>query len=218
MKFYDIKNERVLDILEEFRYTYFEKYDVRNEVNRSFKSHVLNNVPIDYYISDHFRDEVIGLGTSHSGAAEYSYSYAIKPNNLEDRGKTDPYKEDWIKLDEKIKLELGLRFSALSMMYPPDGYIGWHNNANASSYNLVFTYSETGDGWFKFVDPLTGVVNTLQDKKGWSLKAGYFGSYNEPEHIYYHAAWTGCWRMTLSYVLGKDKNYWQDCIDYITEG
>lgn len=218
MKFYEINNQRVIDILEEFRYTYFEKYDVRTEVDRCFKSHIQNKVETDYYISHHFRDKIISMGREHEGAAEYSYAYAVKPKNLEQRGKTDQYKEDWRNLDEKIKTELGLDCSALSMMYPPEGYIGWHNNANASAYNLVFTYSESGDGWFKFVDPLTGIVKTLNDKKGWTLKAGYFGTYDEPEHIYYHAAWTGCWRMTLSYVLGNDKDYWQDCIDYISEG
>lgn len=218
MKFYDIKNERVLDILEEFRYTYFEKYNVPEVNPDCFKSHVTNQVSEDYYISDHFRDYVIGLGTNHEGAAEHSYAYKVKPKNLKDETQIDEYKVDWLTLDGKIKTELGLNYSALSMMYPPNGYIGWHNNADASSYNLVFTYSETGNGWFKFVDPLTGLVRELPDKKGWSLKAGYFGNYNEPEHIYYHAAWTGCWRMTLSYVLGKDKEYWQDCIDYISEG
>lgn len=218
MKFYDIKNERVIDILEKFRYTYFEKYNVPEVAGGCFKSHVTHGVPEDYYVSDDFRDKVISMGREHSGAAEYSYAYKVKPKNLEDRGKTDPYKEDWRALDEEIKTELGLHCSALSMMYPPKGYIGWHNNADASAYNLVFTYSETGDGWFKLVNPLTGLVETLQDKKGWSLKAGYFGTYDEPEHIYYHAAWTDCWRMTLSYVLGNDKGYWEDCIDCITEG
>lgn len=218
MKFYDIKNVRVIDVLEEFRYTYFEKYDVRKETGRCFKSHVQNKVEPDYYISDDFRDRVIARGQQHEGAAEYSYAYPIKPLNLNDPRKTDQYKRDWQELDEKIRLELGLNVSALAMMYPPEGYIGWHNNADASSYNLVFTYSETGDGWFKHIDPLSGKVIEMKDKKGWALKAGYFGTYNEPEHLHYHAAWAGCWRMTLSYVLGKDKEYWQDCIDYITEG
>lgn len=218
MKFYDIKNERVIDILEEFRYTYFEKYNVPKEVGRCFKSHVTHKVEPDYYISDHYRDYVMNLGRDHSGEANRAYSYAIKHREDQKSEDTQQYREDWQKLDHKIRTELGLYCSALAMMYPPEGYIGWHNNANASSYNIVFTYSETGNGWFKFVDPLTGMVRELPDKKGWSLKAGYFGNYNEPEHIYYHAAWTGCWRMTLSYVLGNEKEYWQDCIDYISEG
>ena len=37
-------------------------------------------------------------------------------------------------------------------MYPPGGYISWHNNANASAYNLVFTWSESGNGYFKYID------------------------------------------------------------------
>jgi len=35
--------------------------------------------------------------------------------------------------------------------------------------------------------------------------------------LVYHCAYTDCDRITLSYVLGKRKDYWQDCIDYISE-
>ena len=46
-------------------------------------------------------------------------------------------------------------------------------------YNLVFTWSETGDGQFQYMDTKTGETVVMKDRKGWQCKAGYFGSYGE---------------------------------------
>ena len=53
-------------------------------------------------------------------------------------------------------------------------FIGWHNNANASAYNLIFTWSETGDGYFKYVDGYTGDEIVIPDKKGGNVKNWLF--------------------------------------------
>ena len=91
-------------------------------------------------------------------------------------------------------------------MYPPKGFISWHNNANASAYNLIFTWSETGDGYFKYIDGYTGDEIVIPDKKGWQCKAGYFGAYNEePEKLVYHTASTDCWRITVSYIFNREE-------------
>ena len=86
------------------------------------------------------------------------------------------------------------------------GFISWHNNANASAYNLIFTWSETGDGYFKYIDGYTGDEIVIPDKKGWQCKAGYFGAYNEePEKLVYHTASTDCWRITVSYIFNREE-------------
>ena len=118
-------------------------------------------------------------------------------------------------LNTELCTILSTRNNALAQLYPPNGHISWHNNANASAYNLIFTWSETGDGWFKYVDPKTQEVVTIQDEKGWNLKAGHFGAYGSGD-VVYHAARTNCYRMTLSYVLGHNEDYWEDCIDFVT--
>lgn len=205
----EIKNQNVLDILDEFRYTYFEKYSVSNICQRTG-----NPAAREYYVSDKYRDEVISMGTNHEGFADFGYAYMIKPSHL--KLDVEGYREDWIRLDEKLKTELGLQSSALSLVYPPGGYIEWHNNANAAAHNLIFTYSETGDGQFVYYDRKTKQNVVLKDKKGWSLKAGYFGDYLS-DKLVYHCAETDCWRMTISYVLGHDTTYWKDCLDYISE-
>ena len=204
-----IRNRNVLDILEDFRYTYLEKYSVK-DICKFYGDPSLR----DYYTSDQYRDKLIALGVHHEGGASKGYGYKIKPDHL--KIPVEGYKEDWIDLDSRMKTELGLDCSALSTLYPPEGYIEWHNNANAAAHNLIFTWSETGEGNFTYYDMETQQNVVMKDPKGWSLKAGYFGSY-ESDKLVYHCASTDCWRMTLSYVLGHNTDYWKDCLDYITE-
>jgi len=211
----EIKNKRVLDILDDVRYNYTEKYDIKTICKDS--GHPDN---ARWYTSDKYRDAIIASGTKHKGGADFAHAWFLKPFHIKDEVDDKlrkQYKEDWIDLDRRLKIELGLKTSALLLYYPPKGHIEWHNNANASAYNLIFTYSETGDGWFRYYDLEKGENVTMQDKKGWSLKAGYFSDYDEPNNLVYHCAYTDCDRITLSYVLGKRKDYWQDCIDYISE-
>lgn len=211
LKKYEIKNQNVLALLEDFRYTYRELYQPE-ETNALLFERMLGKA--DYYTGKRFMQVIIDEGEEHDGAANTSVCYPIKPEHYfgthpEEYGKT------WRNLDAQFKEELGVRCSALSTLYPPQGFIGWHNNANASEHNLIFTWSENGDGWFRFIEPSTGEIITVQDEPGWNLKAGYFGAYGS-EDVVYHCARTECWRMTLSYTLGHDFNFWQDCIDYIT--
>ena len=206
MQTFEIKNPRVLSILENIRYLYRDKYDP-SKTNRK-----LDEVDDPYYVSSEYRDYIVSLGTEHDGSPATAKSYPIKPEHY--MGDDPNYAVDFARMDSEIKTELGLKLNALSQLYPPTGYISWHTNANAPGYNLIFTWSETGDGWFKYLDKYGREV-TLQDKQGWTLKAGYFGTYEEKKECY-HAAYTDCWRMTHSFVLGNDYDYWKDCIDYIT--
>jgi hypothetical protein len=206
MRVIDIKNPRVLSLLENFR-SFIEKYDVVNN-----NTNMEDNTSSNHWISNEYRDYIIGLGKLHEGGPENAKSFALKPEHY--HGSDPNYKKDFVKIDESIKLELGIKSNALSQLYPPEGFIAWHNNANATGYNLIFTWSETGDGWFKYIDKY-GKEITLPDKKGWSLKAGYFGDYESGE-LCYHAAYTKCWRITQSFVVSDDKDYWEDILDYIS--
>ena len=201
---YDIHNERVLDLLERLRYLYIDKYDVQNTNN------MIGSDKRDYWLSDNYRDAIIAMGSTHDGSPASAKSYALKPDHY--NGNDPQYGIDFNEIDTDIKIELGIRDNALSQLYPPGGYIAWHNNANAPGYNLIFTWSENGDGWFKYID--NGKEVTMYDKPGWTLKAGYFGNYDDGK-VCYHAASTNCWRMTHSFVVANDYEYWLDCIDYI---
>lgn len=223
MQSYDIRNPEVLDLLERFRYFYTEKYDIPNvnklgvdPTNSINNVHLLVDEPVDeYFVSDKFRDEIISMGRDHDGYPDSARSWPLKPeHHIGD----DPenYRKDFNQLDADMRILLGIQQCALSQLYPPKGYISWHSNANAAGFNLIFTWSETGDGWFKYIDKY-GKEITIKDKKGWSLKAGYFGTYDE-DKVCYHAAHTKCWRITVSYIVTRhEEDFWKDCIEFITE-
>ena len=97
---------------------------------------------------------------------------------------------------------LGARNSAVAMWYPKNGYMSWHNNANVSGYNILISYNKTGDGWFRYQEPTTKEIVTLQDRPGWAVKVGYFGSFDEPDKIFWHCAKTfNEDRLTFGFVL-----------------
>ena len=51
-----------------------------------------------------------------------------------------------------LATNLGARITgkkqALSAIYPPGGYLGWHTNADVPGRNIIFTWSKTGEGLF----------------------------------------------------------------------
>jgi hypothetical protein len=163
------------------------------------------------WVSDEYCRQVMRMGKQHRGSPYSARSYPLKPDHHNNR----KYAERFWEINNALRIELAYKSNALSQCYPPTGYIGWHNNADAAGYNLIFTWSETGDGWFKYVDE-NGDIRTMNDTKGWSLKAGYFASYDEDVPPCYHAAYTDCWRITQSFVVGDNRDYWEDTIDYIT--
>ena len=204
MKHVYIMNENLLDILEGFRELFIDRYDVTK--TNTF----LDGGNREYWIGDDYL-ESIQIG--HDGSPESARSYCLKPDH--DKSSNLDYRKSYIRLDERLKTELGVQNSALSQFYPAGGYIGWHTNENASSYNLIFTWSETGDGYFEWVDPVTKDHFRMKDKKGWTCKAGYFGSSEETDKIIYHCASTDSRRITLSYTLGFSLEFWEDVIDHI---
>ena len=163
------------------------------------------------WVGEEYMREIVNSGTGHEGFPDHVVSYLFKPDNMESfRFKEEVHKNDPdFKLDFRSRIcdlntELmhffGARNNALTAFYPPGGYISWHNNANAHAYNIIFSWSETGDGWFKYLDPHTDKVVTMHDKKGWQCKASYFGHYGERDRIVYHAASTDCKRITVSFI------------------
>ena len=154
-------------------------------------------------------DEILNQGTHHEGFPDAMYGYElgvhrkgheffnpdVHPSVRKDRT------SELANLNTNIMEWLGTRTNALTAFYPPGGFISWHNNANAAAYNLIFTWSENGDGQFEYVDPISKEVVVMKDKPGWQCKAAYFGHYGEPERLLYHAAKTDCWRVTVSFTF-----------------
>lgn len=111
--------------------------------------------------------------------------------------------EKWKSYMQRVKYdfaaEIGAHTSALLSYYPPGGFVGWHTNYDASAYQVLFTWSKSGNGYFRYRDNDTGEIVSIQDKAGWQCRHYYFGPEDEPENLCWHSAYAGEDRITLAY-------------------
>lgn len=118
----------------------------------------------------------------------------------------------------RISNFLGATANALIMVYPDNGYIGWHHNGNAPGYNVLLTYSQDGDGAFTYYDYATKTIKHLQDKPGWNARVGYYPNEKDhPDKVFWHAAITKKQRVTLAWIINH-KDMWTSMINEITCG
>lgn len=204
MKNVPIENKEILDALNGFLWYYDNKDIVADRLQ-------LHGDPKQrkHFMSDEYRDHIIREDERHEGYPDGTHSWSLKCDRmhfLDKKTTSDSAKlvSKYSELNTRLCTLLSTRNNALTQLYPPDGYISWHNNANASAYNIIFSWSETGEGNFQYVDGHTGKTVVMQDHKGWQCKAGYFGAYGEPWYNrVYHAAETDCWRITVSYIFDR---------------
>lgn len=167
----------------------------------------------DYYTSTKYFEKIRSMKSQHNGFPEMCVAYSYGSNGMaftkESGSLADTASDVMMKFYENIMSQLNLKKNALFTIYPPEnGYISWHNNANASAYNFIFTYSETGDGYWKHYDPVKKEMVTIPDVKGWQCKAGYFGAYQDGmDKVVYHTARnTGKGlRMTIAFVMDRSE-------------
>lgn len=120
------------------------------------------------------------------------------------------------RLDEDLLAWSGSRNNAVKMLYPKGGFMGWHHNANAPGYNILLSWSKQGLGYFRYQDPVTKEIVTMQDTPGWTCKVGYYGPFHEKDRIYWHCASAEHEeRLTLGYIIPHE-GMWNDMIDDIT--
>lgn len=211
MKSIKIENEEVLQILNEFKDLW---WDIREELENYYYL-TGKDRNREQLISEEYKNIIMGMGNAHDGYPEVCKAFSIKDHHPKLSKSSIHLHEEYSKLDTGIQTLLGTKRNALCAVYPPGGFISWHNNANASAYNLIFTWSENGNGYWKHVDPYTNKEVIVPDVPGWQCKAFYFGAYEDsPEDIVYHMASTDCWRMTISYIFDRHhKQYWEDVIE-----
>ena len=202
-----VKNRDLLKILNRYRDFLMKDVDAfKDTFHLQCQEDASNR---HYWAGDTHLQEILDQGTRHEGFPDSIYGYELgvhrKNHEFYERGVHPSIRKDrtaelaW--MQQEILGWLGVRHNALTAFYPPGGYISWHNNANAPAYNLIFSWSETGDGQFNYVDPVTKEVVEMKDKQGWNCKAAYFGHYDEPERLFYHSAKTDCWRVTVSFIF-----------------
>ena len=77
-------------------------------------------------------------------------------------------------------------------------FVGWHTNYDANAYQVLFTWSETGEGFFEYYDKQKDEIVKIEDVPGQQCRHYYFGAGDEPD-LHWHAAYTECQRITLAY-------------------
>lgn len=206
-----IKNQQILDILNESLFFYHNRDDIK-----LIKPNCSEDDQ-EKFISDDYMRIIVDQHEAHNGYPKSLKGYSLDGSDTylytrpEDKQKRLPIEwlDKYSNINEKLMHELSVRNNAVASLYPPDGYISWHNNANATGFNLIFTWSETGDGWFDYIeDNGKGERVRCQDKKGeWVCRYGMFGSYHQDEYpIVYHAASSnGGWRITLAYIFSASE-------------
>ena len=197
-----IRNEELLKIL--------------NNISELIKSIDLENVRnypkdeiVENWVSEDYLNTILRQGRDHVGFPEMIRGFQLAPEHF---SYTDLSRQIQIcKEAEKNTNDLcswtGAHRRALSCVYPPGGFISWHNNHNASGYNVLFTWSDTGEGQWEHIDPVSKEHVIIKDIPGWQCKYGYYGSWDDgPEKLLYHAARTECLRTTVAFVFNRDES------------
>ncbi len=195
MREIQIDNEELIELLENIK----NWFNSKNKNNIKIKGEIDKD---EYHTSEEYFKEI--NQEKHIGYPEVLHGMDL--NNL-DSTPLD-WREELRNFDIKMKSILSSPNCAVKMYYPKGGFMGWHNNHNASGFNILLSYTENGNGFFRYKDPLTKKTITMNDKPGWTVKVGYYGNNNEPDKIYWHCARAYEDRLTLGFVI-PDKNMWQ---------
>lgn len=174
----------------------------------------------EYATSEEYLKVIVDKGFKHKGPPE-----AIKAIDLAMWEDKEPLSKEWRAFVDDIAFtfprEMGIQQNAITGYYPKDGYIGWHDNHDAPGFTLLFNWSQDGDGFYRFRDPITHEVTTIPDKKGWSCKSGYYGVVNDArgdkQQWTYHCAATNCPRWAIAFYI-KDRTIWNMIIEEIEDG
>ncbi len=168
---------------------------------------------VDYYTGDEYFNKIKNMGRGHNGFPEILVGYSYGTSGIHFDKRNPNYDIDVNNILSrmssfltKLQTTFNLKRNALFAVYPPGGYISWHNNANASAYNILFTWSETGDGYWQHWDTEEQKHVIIPDVKGWQCKVGYYGSYDDGmDKVVYHMARTNCLRMTVAFMLDRSE-------------
>jgi hypothetical protein len=208
MKWVNISDE-LIDILQPYTDWFFSQ-DL-TELEKHIDGKRAGDETIDTACEKEYLDMIVAKDGAHGGYPEHTKSIDI----LMDERTPREHREKCQELNRELCAYLGARNQAVQVYYPKDGFMGWHNNWNASGYNILLSYSPTGNGFFKYLDPKTKELVTMKDKAGWACKVGYYGRGREPDKVYYHCAGSYEDRLTLGFVI-PHLELWRNMIEDIS--
>lgn len=194
MQTFEIKNEYFLDKLNKIENRLNEIDYPKLEIDGEHKIKER-----DYYLSREYLNEVRSQGKNFTGFPDAQPRYVILDKEIQ------KHKSD-------ITEYFFIRRECLDATYPAGGFCSWHNNANVPGWGIMMSWSETGEGDFRYLNEKDEVI-VVQDKKGWSnFKHFYFGNYLEPEKLVYHASSNDCLRYTMAFNFGQDKKIYEETL------
>jgi hypothetical protein len=196
-----IRDPELIGILEEYS-------DLVKSIDMSTVEYDKTDLHNKHLVSEEYRKRVQQMGRGHNGFPEkiVGFDLGLDKFRCTDRDEFMRLSQSSEDISARLQAVLGANRRALSCVYPPGGLISWHNNANASGYNIILTWSEKGDGYWEHIDPDTGKTVRIPDVAGWQCKYGYFGHYDQTDRVLYHAAYTDCLRATVAYVFNGDNS------------
>lgn len=212
-----IRNKTFLNKLNEFVDEFFS-FDAYEDTKYRVTSPDEIVAKGEYYCSDEWLYHMLEKWETHEGYPEQYMSQALSKMAGKDPEKYNEFYNKWRK---DFTLEIGAMHSALLSYYPTGGFVGWHTNWNANAYQVLFTWSKSGNGYFRYYDKQKDEIVTIQDKPGWQCRHFYFGRKDEPDHHCWHAAYAGEPRITLAYKfanyslddpINDNAIYMRDCL------
>lgn len=190
-----IRNKQLLNKLDSFVDELMSLDPMKHEKAKIWSSQKALDKP-EWFCDMEYLEHMWSMGDKHSGFPEEHMSMPISHMVRE-------YPKVWTPLRDKVKYdfasEIGAHTSALLNYYPPGGFVGWHTNWNAHCYQILFTWSKEGDGYFRYWDNEKKEIVHIPDVPGWQCRHYYFGRRDEPDHHCWHAAYAGSDRVTLAY-------------------
>ena len=202
MRSFDIKDNHVNSILnnieKEILSIDFSEMEVGGDENSFLETGLWNGKKREYWLSEKYLKEVVDHGRIHDGYPESQPLYEITDHYFAPPNRQSSTRI--LELKKNLMEYLFVERDCLHAFYPPGSFCSWHNNANAAGYGIMFSWSETGDGYFMYRDPISKEIIQIKDKKGWNAKTFYFGSYEEgPEKLVYHASSNECLRYSMGF-------------------
>lgn len=197
-----IRNEELLSLLNR-HLEVAKKVDIKKVTDREAQWQDKND-----WVSKEYLDKIVYDFRDHNGFPRTLYGFELASDkfNYSDITEQADILKEYEEVSDELVSFLGVHRRALSCVYPPGGFIAWHNNANAAGYNVIFTWSENGDGQWEHIDPITKEHVIIKDVPGWQCKYSYYGSYDDGlDKVIYHCAHTNCNRMTFAFVFNKDE-------------
>tara|TARA_R110002096_G_scaffold69149_1_gene166338 strand:- start:19058 stop:19732 length:675 start_codon:yes stop_codon:yes gene_type:complete len=197
-----IRNKELLATLDGFVEEMFSKSTYNDPSCYTYRTEADMELG-EYFCSQEYLDECLARSPELVGPPDRYFAIPIA-------ALVRKHPDDWKDYMQKVKYDfaadLGAHTSALLSYYPPKGFVGWHTNYDANAYQVLFTWSKDGNGFFRYRNA-DGTITTEQDKPGWQARHYYFGAENEPDDHLWHSAYAGCERITLAYkFVNGDKS------------